>query len=310
MPKIDIPIKRLFQLRAFDWIKFIQPECTDEMIKPFKSDYVPKLESRLDEVFEVTGHEGSYYVNVEPMGYYDRKLPARMMRYRSDIWEATLHDKKGTPSILQVVIFFYPEHDNNNNLLTDIQGEITLVHYTYKVIRVWEYFGQDIIDQKLIGLYPLLPLMKGEPGESAKEVLMKSVAEIGKVEDGALQKDLLAVLAIMAGKKHSLDFVKSLIRREMLMESPIYQYWFAEEVAEAEARAKVKNSQEIIYDYLLNKFSATASELHQKVLRISTPEILTFMLREMFSASTLEEVKAVINDGVASDERIKKNKEK
>ena len=101
------------------------------------------------------------------------------------------------------------------------------------------------------------------------------------------------------------------------MESPIYQYWVGEEVAEAEARGeakgeakgKVKNSQEIIYDYLLNKFGVKALELHQKVLLISTPEILTFILRELFSVTTLEEVMAVINDGVASDELIKKSKE-
>ena len=59
---------------------------------------------RLDGVYDVTAQEVAYLINVEPMGYYDRKLPARMMRYRSDIWAATLHDKKGTPNILQVAI--------------------------------------------------------------------------------------------------------------------------------------------------------------------------------------------------------------
>ena len=104
MPSLDVPIKRLFQLRVGDWIRFLEPECVDEWIKPFKTEYSPKLSSRLDSVFEVAAPEGTHLVNLEPMAYYDRALPARMMRYRSDIWEATITKKQVTPHILQVVI--------------------------------------------------------------------------------------------------------------------------------------------------------------------------------------------------------------
>jgi len=123
MPKIDLPVKRLVQRRSGDWVKFLQPGCREEWIKPFKSEYTPKVQSKLDEVFIIEEPGNSYLVNFEPMGYFDAALPVRMMRYRSDLWEATLQNNKGSPPILQAVFFFYPEHDNKNHRLTDTWGD-------------------------------------------------------------------------------------------------------------------------------------------------------------------------------------------
>ena len=79
--------------------------------------------------------EFSVIVNIEPMGYRDPALLVRMMRYRSDIWEATINDKKGTPHILQTVIFFYPQDDNRKHLLTDNNNGVTSVHFTYEIMK-------------------------------------------------------------------------------------------------------------------------------------------------------------------------------
>ena len=69
----------------------------------------------------------------------------------------------------------------------------------------------------MIGLYPLLPLMSGELGEKPADILNQSIEIICNIEDVALQKDLLAVMAIIAGGSYSKKLIYSLIRREMLM---------------------------------------------------------------------------------------------
>jgi len=245
MPKIDIPVKRLVQRRPGDWVKYLNPGCVEDRIRPFKSEYIPKAESRLDNVFEVEDPGGSYLVNFEPMGYHDIALPARMMRYRSDIWEATLNDRKGTPHIIQAVFFFYPEHDNRNHRLTDRWGELKTLEFTYRVVRVWEQSRQPVIEQRLAGLYPLLPLMKGEAGEDPKQVLQQSIEAVKEVEDRSLQQDLLAVMGILAGGRYAAELVYSMIRREMILESPIYQEWIKEERAEAEAKGKVEGKVDV-----------------------------------------------------------------
>jgi predicted transposase/invertase (TIGR01784 family) len=241
MPKIDIPIKRLLQQRPADWARYVQPDCREDWIKEFKTDYTPKKESRLDSVLEINDPEGHYLLHFEPMGYNDRTLPARMLRYRSDIWEATLDKGKGTPSIRQVVIFFYEEDDNGIHHLSDKGFE-----YTYTVIKVWEERRQSVIDKRLVGLYPLLPLMRGEQMEEKPEDALKESINVARgTESKSLTKqDLLAAMAIFAegSGKFPKGLVTSLIRRDMIMESTIFQEWAKEEREEGVKEGKMETA--------------------------------------------------------------------
>lgn len=303
MPKIDLPVKRLVQRCSYDWVKFLQPDCRQEWVKPFKSEYTPKIQSKLDDVFMVEDPGGAYLVNFEPMGYYDAALPARMMRYRSDLWEATLQDKKGTPSILQIVFFFYPEHDNQNHRLNDYWGELKTLEFTYRVIRVWEHPRQTVIDQELIGLYPLLPLMKGKIDEEPRQILQETFEVINKVKDEALRQDLLVVMGILAGGKYAAELVYSLIRREMVMESPIYQEWVKEERIEAEARGeargRIEKARKDICKFMVKRFGVDSGETMQKIKQIPALDILDNLMEELFAANTQEEARTIIDQYIA-----------
>jgi predicted transposase YdaD len=245
MPQIDIPVKKLIELRPADWARYVQPGCREEWVTKFKTNYTPKKESRLDSVLEITDPGGSYLLNFEPMGYRDNALPARMLRYRSDIWEATLTDGRGTPPIRQVAVFFFQDDDNGLHRLRD-RWDGGLLEYSYTVIRVWNERRQPVIARRLVGLYPLLPLMRGgDDDETPEQALRESMAALQEIGDESLQLDLLAVMAILAGGKFPPDLVLSMIRREMVMESPIFQEWVKEETAEAEARGKVEGKVEV-----------------------------------------------------------------
>jgi predicted transposase YdaD len=283
MPKIDIPVKRLFQQRPADWARYIQPGCRAEWVREFKTDFTPRKESRLDSVLEINDPEGLYLLNFEPMGYRDSSLPARMLRYRSDIWEATLNKGQGTPSIKQVVMFFSPDDDSKVQSLND-PGRLA---YSYDVIRVWEDRRQSVIEAKLVGLYPLLPLMKGEnEQETPEQVLRESIAIVQEVEDEALKQDLLAGMVIFAEGKFAKDLVKSLIRRDMVMQSTIFQEWAEEEGA----KAKVED----ICEYLDVKFGASSLDLQKQIMNISELNILKRIVSGIYKAGTIEEAQAVI----------------
>jgi hypothetical protein len=55
---------------------------------------------------------------------------------------------------------------------------------------------------------------------------------------------LLAAMAIMAGGRYAPELIRTMIRREMVMESPIYKEWVKEERAEAEVRGIGKGKAE------------------------------------------------------------------
>lgn len=303
MPKIDIPIKRLFQRRPADWVKYVLPDCREDWIRPYQTEYTPKKESRLDNVFEITDPKGTYLVNFEPMGYYDVALPARMLRYRSDIWEATMIEGKGIPSIRQVVIFFYRENDNKVHRLNDYWGKATMLNYTYRVLRIWDEPRQQVIENELIGLYPLLPLMKGNrEKEEPKQVLQESISVIQNVNDKSLQQDLLAAMAILAGGKYAPELIHMMIRREMVMQSPIYQEWVKEERAEAEARGigrgKIEKAQDAICKILNRRFGLDSLKLQHQVKSIDSEPILDWIFDEIMDINTKEDAKNIIETAI------------
>ena len=295
MPKIDLPLKRLLQRRPADWVKYLQPLCQPDWIRPYQSDFVPKKESRLDNVVEVVDPAGAYLVNMEPMGYYDVSLPARMMRYRSDIWESTLNEGKGTPHIHQVVIFFFPQDDNKNHHLNDSIGEEISVNFTYQVIRVWEQDRQLIIDQKLLGLYPLLPLMKSQKDEDAERSLQESIKVIREIQDISLQEDLLAVMAILANGKYSAELINSMIRREMIMESAIFQEWSREAREEGIAKGKAEGKAEDICKILNRNLGLESLPFQVQVREISSETILDWIFDMIIDLRKPEDVRQVID---------------
>ncbi len=124
-------------MRPGDWVKAILRE-DDILIAEMKPDKNPKVESRLDTLFWIENKEERFILNIEPQGYYESALPARMLRYRSDVWEYTMGKGMGIPSIKQVVVFFYPHHDNRYHILEDKREDNSSISYSYDVIKIWE----------------------------------------------------------------------------------------------------------------------------------------------------------------------------
>ena len=235
----DIPIKRLLQIKLEDWVTFIFPGQTQVKLKDMQSDMVARIknESLMDNVKWLNRNT---IVHFEPMGYKDESLPSRMLRYRSDIWEYTSGKKRGYPSIKQAVIFFFKKHDNKNHHLVDDDFD-----YSYKVIRVWEIDDTEIINKKLIGLYPLLPLAKHKKKMSNVKVIESAIKTINTVSDPVCKADLLAVMSILAAEKYSRDLIKMYVRRDMVMESALLDEWVSDFVEEAEQKTEQKVKEEI-----------------------------------------------------------------
>lgn len=294
MPKIDIPTKRLIQIRPMDWVKAILPEYENAEVAEMKPDKVPKTESKLDSLFWVQKGNQQFILNIEPQGYLDPAMPARMLRYRSDVWEYTISKGIMTPSIKQAVVFFYPHHDNRKHRLEDFWGEERTLDFGYEVVRVWEMKKQPVIEKKLLGLYPLLPLMEQEEEETPDRVMEITVKAIDEVEEAALKADLLAVVSILAGEKFSSELVRKYIRREMLMNSPLFNEWVEEERKEAAQKATISKSKEIIIDQLIAKFDFIPPAIREQLSKVNDQEILDSLLRRIIKITEIEEFEQLI----------------
>jgi len=294
MPKIDIPSKRLIQIRPEDWVKLLVPGCKSEWISEMKTEKIPKIESRLDSLFWVESPDGPYILNIEPQGYKDKAMPARMLRYRADIWEYTMSKYRSIPRINQAVIFYFPEHDNEKNTLNDDwQGKLT-IDYTYEVIKVWELKKDLIINQKLYGLYPLLPLMQIEKMETPEDIIKKTVDAIETVENTTLKADLMAAMSILASYKFSEILVKKYVRREILMGSPLYNEWMEEERKEAATATTQKN----IIELLAERFDIVPKKTRENIEEIKDIIILTELFRKSIRVSTIEDFQTILDKAI------------
>ena len=112
-------------------------DCNKDWIIEMDAEKVPaKKESRLDKLILIEAPNERYILNIEPQGYLDYTMPARMLRYRSDIWEYTIQKHMGTPSIKQAVIYFFKEHDNKRYDLSDRWGSEETLKFSYRSIKV------------------------------------------------------------------------------------------------------------------------------------------------------------------------------
>lgn len=285
MAKIDIPTKRLIQIRPMDWVRVILPECDEVEITEMRPDKVPRTESKLDALFWIRSNNEQFILNIEPQGYLDPAMPARMLRYRSDVWEYTISKGLATPSIKQVVIFFYPQHDNKKNYLEDTWQERKTLAFEYEVIKVWEMDRDPVLQKKLLGLYPLLPLMERGPGETPDQAIEAAVNIIQTVEEEALKADLLAVMSILAGERFSSKLVRKYVRREMLMKSTLFKEWVEEEREEI----GISKTRENIIELLTEKFDFVPSAMKGQLAQVNDQVVLDSLLRKIIRVERLEE---------------------
>ncbi|HID56806.1 TPA: hypothetical protein EYP37_09780, partial [Candidatus Poribacteria bacterium] len=94
------------------------------------------------------------------------------------------------------------------------------IRFRYKVVRLWQMEGEEVLRRKEIWLYPFIPVMKGDDENVfvAEEEIYDSDME------KEVKADLLTALTIFSGFRGE-KIVRRLIerRRDIMIESPAYE---------------------------------------------------------------------------------------
>lgn len=294
MAKIDIPSKRLLQLRPEDWIKAVLGTAEDVKFREIKPEKNPKVESRLDALYLIEDGNNSFILNLEPQGYIDPAIPARMLRYRADVYESLLSTNRELLPIKQAVIYFSEDEETTENKIIDDVFKNSNIHYEYDVLRAWEIDKEFVLENELIGLYALLPIMEDERKKDNKEIVLKESVKIAsEVEDKALSKDILTAMSFLAEVEYSKEMIISVIRREMLMGSPLFEEWAKEERKEAAEKARketiIENTRENILDILAERFDFVPKDIRERLEAFNDAEILNELVRKSVRVETMEE---------------------
>ncbi|MBU5270310.1 hypothetical protein [Clostridium cochlearium] len=290
MAKTDIPSKRLLQLRPEDWIKAVLGTVEDVKFREIKPEKNPKVESRLDALYLIEDEDNRFILNLEPQGYIDPAIPARMLRYRADVYESMLSTNRDLLPMKQVVIYFSKEQETTDNKIIDDLFDNSNIHYKYDVLRAWDMDKKFVLENELIGLYALLPLMEDERKKINKEIVLKESVKIAsEVKDEALSKDILAAMSFLSEVEYSKEMITNIIRREMLMGSPLYEEWAMEERKEAELKTKKSILKEKLIKLLSAKFGIIDDETVKKIESIDSDSILNQLFDNSLTISSKDE---------------------
>jgi predicted transposase YdaD len=172
---------------------------TELSIEPIRADAVTFLqtENRILHLEFQTSIKSQTPISLRMLDYYVRLT------------------RKYQVPVTQVVIFLQQTSDKIA-FTEEYIGEVTT--HRYRVIRMWEQESAPFLAN--VALLPLAPLTQTE---SAPALLSQIATEIAKIPDIETRQNTAAYTEILAGLKFEKDFIRQLLREDIMQESVIYQ---------------------------------------------------------------------------------------
>ena len=229
---------------------------------------------------KVRGEEVIVHIEFQTQDSTQVPMPYRIVGY------AGLGVRMFEMPIYSHVIYLHPNAGRNDpgEYLQDVPGyEINI---KYKVIRLCEIEGQNILDTQLRGLIPFTPLMK-PPEEMDPQEWLRRCVEVAEAfpMDVADKPNYLAAMAILCNVIFDFQDIREIIPEEILMQSDVVQY-FKEQGIEQGARESIIES---ILESLEFRFSARGvEELKPMLENVETLRRLKELRREALRAYSVE----------------------
>jgi predicted transposase YdaD len=153
--------------------------------------------------------------------------------------------------------------------------------FEFAEVRLWELEPADYLAAGETALLPLVPLMGGQP---SAEVLTQAVTAVAAMPETAERADLYTGLSVLGALRYSRELIRSLIRREAMKESPIYQ-----EILEEGA---LQSRRDDIVDALNVRFGEVPPEITRELAEIADLEILRHLHRLAVRCESIADFRA------------------
>ncbi len=197
------------------------------------------------------------------------------------------------------VIYFHPNAGLNDpgEYLQDVPDyEINI---KYKVIRLCEIDGQDILNAQLKGLIPFTPLMKAPEEMASQEWLRQCVGAAEAVPmDAADKPNYLASLAILCNVIFDFNDIREIIPEEILMQSDVVRYFKEQGIEQGIEQGARESTIESILEALEVRFSASDVQKLKPMLEdTKTLQRLKELRREALRTYSFEIFRQMLENG-------------
>jgi len=302
MGDFDITLKRLSDEFTVDYARFA---LDDERINLVGKIDVSKIEKELplltreaDCLARVAEKEGKEFIlHIDFQAEYKYNIPDRMLGYTYRVYE-----KYKLPVYSVVVLLKKTGVEIRTKTEIEVRDLKSLRH-EYKVIKLWEVEAVKILEKKIKGLYPLLPLMKTD--KSGEEIISEAAELIEKeVEDIEHKADAYVALRIFSAINFPSSLVNKILkRRDIMVQSAAYQEILQEGEMRGEMRGIEKGErlgiekgerlgiERSILEILGERFGFVSPKLEREVKGLEGMKVCDFLLRTAVKVSSIEEFK-------------------
>ena len=293
MGDFDITLKRLSDEFTADYARFA---LDDERINLIGKIDVSKIEKELplltreaDCLARVSEKEGKEFVlHIDFQAEYKHNIPDRILGYTYRVYE------KYKLPVYSVVILL-KETGVEIRTKTEIKvRDLRSLRHEYKVIKLWEVEAEEILEKKIKGLYPLLPLMKTD--KSGEEIISEAARLIEKeVEDIEHKADAYVALRIFSAISFPTALVNKILkRRDIMIQSAAYQ-----EILQEGERLGIERGERLgiergILEVLGERFGFVSSKLEQEMRGLQGMKVCDFLLRKAVKVASMEEFKELL----------------
>ncbi len=284
----DTVSKDLIHQNPEDWIKFGLGIPEVRVIQVIDTEQPTVRSNRADSFIqaEVNGRESIVHFEIQTRDSTEAPMPRRIAGYAGRCIESF-----GLP-VYSHVVYLHPDAGRNDpgQYVQEMEGYHILIQY--KVIRLCELEGQNILNAKLKGLIPFAPLMKPKEGASSEEWLRQCVQVAKSVTQNAPhQADYLTNLGILSGIILDYEIIRDIIMEEIMQESSVIQHYTQQGIQQGVREGTIDS----ILDVLEEQFQSEDIQTLKPVLEnIEELQYLKQLLREAARANSLEEFKQTL----------------
>ncbi|MCI0697720.1 hypothetical protein L0337_37700 [candidate division KSB1 bacterium] len=254
---------------------------------------LPATKHYTDALLKMTVSGETFILHVEFLSSWEKDVPERMHSYAARI--AAQYPGFGVYG----VVLYINEEDRDKPFPSfyesRILGELRSFH-KFDVIKIWELDADDILRQQIIGLLPIVALMR-QKNEAREKVLRDAIQQVQqKVEDPGLRAEMYAAMYLFSGLKQLRALVTKLLKEanmlELLKKSETYQEILAEGEAKGEAKGETKGLRKgwisSIISILHARFGDIEADALVTQLQSLDDDMLNKLVVEAISVESLE----------------------
>ena len=242
----------------------------------------------------VRGKEVIVHIELQTHDSTQVPMPYRMAGY------AGLGIRTFRMPIYSHVIYLHPNAGRNDPRAYIQEAPGYGINIEYKVIRLSEIEGQDILNLQLKGLVPFAPLMK-PPEEMAPEDWLRRCVEVAEAipMDAADKPDYLASMAILCNVIFDFQNIREIIPEEILMQSDVAQHFKKLGIEQGIEQGARESIIEGILESMEIRFSASGVEKLKPMLEnVETLQRLKELRREALRTYSFETFTQMLENSI------------